>query len=155
ARAAAAEGEARKRALEIGHAFQALAQRLAQALVGDEGGDYVLARRDRRGIGERRRQPGRQQASAGAGARAVDGGEQRALALAGEAAQQLEIAAGGGVDLQHRALGEPARRRETRQLAGLGQLDVVDERAGGGELRARERAEAVERLHAVERFEPA
>src|SRR5262249_11776229 len=47
------------------------------------------------------------------------------------------------------------RGAEARQLAGLSQLDIVDERAGGGELGAREGAEAVERLHAIERFEPA
>ena len=48
-----------------------------------------------------------------------------------------------------------ARGGEARQLAGLGQLDIVDERAGGGELRAGEGAEAFERLDAVERLEPA
>ena len=155
ARAAAAEAEARERALEIGHAPQALAQGLAQALVGDEGGDHVLARGDVLRRGQRCRQPRRQQAGAGAGARAVDGGEQRALALAGQAAQQLEVAAGGGVDLHDRALGDAARGGEARQLAGLGQLDIVDQRAGGREFGAGEGAEAVERLHAVERLEPA
>jgi hypothetical protein len=155
ARAATTEREARQRALEIGHAPEALTQGVAQALVGDEGGDHVLAPGDDRGIGERGRQPSGQQTRAGAGARAVDGGEQRALALAREAAQQLEVAAGGGVDLEHRALRQAARGGEARQLAGLGQLHIVDERAGSGELRAREGAEAVERLHAVERFEPA
>ena len=62
-----------------------------------------------------------------------------------QAAHQLEIAPRGGIDL-HRAVGAlAARRRERRQLAGLGELDIVEQRAAGRDLGAREGAEAVER----------
>ena len=77
--------------------------------------------------------------------------EQAAAPLAVESLGQFEIAAGGGIDLHHRAVGEAARRREARQLALLRQLDVVDQRAGGGDLGAAEGAEPVERADAVER----
>ena len=45
------------------------------------------------------------------------------------------------------------RRREARQAAFLGQLDVADERAAGAKLRPREGAEAVERGDAEARLE--
>ncbi len=57
---------------------------------------------------------------------------------------QLEVAAGGGVDLHDVRLAPAGAAAQARQLAGLGQLDIVDERAGGGDLRAAEGAEAFE-----------
>jgi hypothetical protein len=71
------------------------------------------------------------------------------------AAHQLQVAAGGAVDLQHGAAGDSPGRFEARQLAGLRQLDIVDERTGGGQLGTGEGAEAVECLDAVERLQPA
>ena len=98
---------------------------------------------------------GRQQAGAGAAHRAVDDREQAALAAAGEGFRKLEVAPGRGVDLHDRALAQPARPAEARQATLLGQLDIIDERAGRGHLGAPERAEGVEGLHAVERLEAA
>ena len=81
--------------------------------------------------------------------------EQAALALAREAAQQLEIAPRRGVD-QHVAAGHhPPRRRQMRQAALLGQLDIADQRAAGAKLGAREGAEAVERRDPEARLQAA
>ena len=65
---------------------------------------------DRRGAGQGRREARRQQPAAGAGHGAVDRRQEAALALAGEAAQQLEIAPGRGVDQQVAAGRQPARQ---------------------------------------------
>ena len=83
-----------------------------------------------------------QQAGPAAADRAVDRGEERSLAAARQAAGQLEIAPGGGVDL-HEAAGPLLHRRpQERQAAALGQLQIIDERAERRHLGPREAAEA-------------
>ena len=64
-----------------------------------------------------------------AGDRAVDRGEQRAVAPAGEAAGQLEVAPGRRVDLHQPAGALAHRRAQQRQPPALGQLEIVDDRA--------------------------
>ena len=96
-----------------------------------------------------------QQTAAGAGHGAVDRGQQAALAVAGEARQQLEIAPGRGIDHQVAAGRLAARRGEARQAALLGQLDVAEQRAARAELGAREGAEAVQRGDPEARLEAA
>ena len=105
--------------------------------------DRVVARRDRRRIGERSGQPLRKQPRARRRHGAVDRGEQRARAFARKRAHQLEIAAGGLVDQQGRALRLAHRRGERRALAELRALDIGDAGGRGGELEPRQRAEGV------------
>ena len=147
ARAAAAERQARQRALDIGRALQRRAHAVAQP-----------SRRRRRTppcraarsiASDRSAAPpgGRPEPRAGAGQGAVDGGEQRALALAGQglrlSSRLRRVAA--SISIAAPRASAP-RRRQARQPALLGQLDVIDQRAGGGDLGAAEAAEAVERL---------
>ena len=54
------------------------------------------------------------------------------------------FAPGRGVDLHDAVFADRPWRMQARQAAALGQLDVVEQGAGGGDLRAAERAEAVE-----------
>ncbi len=96
-------------------------------------------------IGRGSGQPSRQQTGAGAGDRAVDGGQQAALALAGQGAGQFQVAPRRGVDLHDRALRHLARRIEPGHPAFLRQLDIVHQRAGRRDLRPAEIAEGVER----------
>ena len=79
-------------------------------------------------------EPGGQLARAGTGDRAVDGGEQAALPLPAERAQQLQARAAGRVDDEAIAGPRLARRPESRAPADLRQLDIFEEGADGGEL---------------------
>ena len=97
-------------------------------------------------IGQRRRDAGRQEAAPRPGDRAVHGPEQAALAAAGQRLDEFEVAPRGGVDLHDRAGGQTAQRRQARQAALLGQLDVVDQGAGSGQLATGEIAEGLEGL---------
>ena len=150
ARAAAVQRQARQRALQVRRFLQMRAQIFAQARLAEQMRDRVLARGDRGDVGQGRRQPFAEQARAGAGHGAVDDGEQAALALAAEGAAELEVAAGGGVDFQDRAGADARELRQARHLALLGQLDIVEDAAGGGQLGAGEGAEGVERGDLVE-----
>ena len=83
ARAAARRRASRdKRAGEIGRRLQARARIGARRRVGDKARHRIEPSRDLRRIGQRRREPLRQQARAGGGYRAVDRIEQRAAPLA-------------------------------------------------------------------------
>ena len=145
ARAAAADRQALQGALDVGRAAQRLAHALAHGRALDEELHQVEAALDLGAVGQGSGDPLGQKARAGAGQGAVDGGEKAAVAPAVEPAHQLEVAARGGIDL-HRAVGAHAvRRRERGELAGLRELDVVEQRAAGRDLGAREGAEAVER----------
>ena len=148
--AAAVEREAREGALEVGDAAEEVAGRAGDGGFGVEVGDGALAGADEAGVGRRGVEAGLEQAGTAAGQRAVDGGEERALAAAGHGAGELEVAAGGGVDL-HQAAGALAdRRAQERQAAALGELEVVDDGAEGGDLGAVEGGEAVEGLDFVD-----
>src|SRR5690606_3676428 len=129
-----------------------MARPLAPARGADEVGDQVEACVDLRRIRERGGELGGEPPRAGAGQRVVDGREQRAAPRAVERLVQLELAPGRRVDLEEAALGMAYRRVEPRQPALLREVDIIDQTAAGGELGAAERAEAVERLHAVEGF---
>ena len=101
------------------------------------------------------REPRRQQARAGRGHRAVDGGQQRAFAAArGWPASISRLARVAGSMAMTSA--SPARRgaRQRRQPAGLGGLQMGGDQAERGDLRAGQRAEAVEGLDAVEPLQP-
>ena len=73
------------------------------------------------------------------GHRAVDRGEQRALAPAAEAARQLQVPPRRRVDRHQPARRLARRRPEQRQPALLGQLEVVDDGAERRSLRPAER----------------
>ena len=111
-------------------------------------------RADRVGHGQRCRQPFGQQPPTGIGHGPVDRRQQRALARCCQAAVQFQIPPRRRVD-QHHAVGlDPARPIEARQQPLLGQLEIADERTGGGEFRPAERAEALQRRDLERRAQP-
>ena len=94
---------------------------------------------------------------AGAGGRdgQVDRRQKRAVARAAQGSRELEIGAGRGIDLEARPARPPRRGRERGPGLQLGALDVGQRERGGGDLGARERAEAVEGFDAIELADPA
>ncbi len=155
ARAPAPHGEALQGALQIGKAAQRLAQAFARARRRDEERDHVVACGDRGRIGQRCGQALRQKPRARCRLGAIDRGEQRAALLAGLGFDDLQRPARGRIDFHRTRLGDARRVGQFRQLALLGELDIVDERARGRDLGPAERAEAVEGFHAIQGFEPA
>ena len=143
ARAAASDRQPRQRARHVGRGAQRGADIVARRAVGDEGRDRIQPPRDRRAVGERRREPLRQQPRAGGGHGAVDRIEQRAAPLAGQRARQFEIGAGGGVDRHGGAGGLARRRRQRRAFADLRAVDIGDGGGRGGRFQPRHRGEAV------------
>ena len=155
ARPPAAHRQARQGPHHVRPAPEAFADRRAQVALVDQVSHGLGAAGDGVRVGQRRGQALGQQPAAGAGHRAVDRAQEAALAAAGERLDQLEVAPGGGVDLQDSARGQPRGGRQARQAALLGQFDIFDDRAGGGHLGAGEEAEGVQGLDAVERLETA
>ena len=154
ARAAAADRQALQGAFDIRHASQRLAHAIAHRRPFDEELHQVEPTFDLGPVGQGRGDALGQQARARAGQGAVDGGEQAAIAPPVEALHQLEVAARRRVDL-HRAVGPlAARRHQGRALAGLGQLDIVEQRAAGCHLGAREGTETVEHGDVERRLQP-
>ena len=154
ARAAAPQRQAGQRALQVRAAAQRLAQVAAQPLLVQRELDHVQPLGDGRGVGQRRRELGGEQARPRPGHRAVDGGEQAAAPVAGQGAGQLQVAAGRRVDLHDGAGAEPARRRQARHAALLRQLHIGDQRTGRRHLGAGELAVGVQRADAVEGEQP-
>ena len=105
---------------------------------------------DRLRIGQRAREPLGEKPRAGRRRREVDGGKKRAVARAAQGFGQFEIGAGRGIDLERRAAGAAGRRRQSRPRLELGAPDIGERQRRGGDLGAGERAEAVERLDAIE-----
>ena len=101
------------------------------------------------------RQPLGEQASPGGGHGQVDRRKKRALARAAQGSRELEIGAGRGIDFQARSPPAPRWARERRPRLELGALDIGQRERGGGDLGARERAEAVEGFDAEELADPA
>ncbi len=136
-------GQPLQGALDVGRAAAPRAPRSRTAGALDEELHQVEPALDLGAVGQRRGDALGQQAGAGAGQGAVDGGQQAAVAAPVEAFHQLEVAPRRRVDL-HRAVGAlAARRHQRRALAGLGQLHIVEQRAAGRDLGAREVAEAL------------
>ena len=121
ARPAAVERQPRQRPLQVGHPAQA-ARAAARARPGSSRKCATASSRarDQRRVGRGPVQPRLQQARAAAGHRAVDGGEQRALAPAGEAAGQLQVAPRRRVDRHQPARRLAHRRPQQRQPAPSG-----------------------------------
>ena len=149
ARAAAAQGEARQRPFHVRAALQAIPDSAARRLTLDKELHHVQPARDGLRIGERSGEMGGQEPAAGAGRGAVDQIEQAVPPLAGQALDELQVAPGGGVDFHGGALLEPARPAEARQLPLLGELNIFDQRPGGGQLGAAEAAERIQRLDLI------
>ncbi len=143
-RPAASQGQAGECAIEIRHALQELAHAPAQIGIVDEGLDPVEPLADGGGIAERGRQALGQQPCAGAGYGAVDRMQQAALALARKVFRELQIAAGGGVDAHHPLGGDAPWRFQTRQMSLLGEQQIVQESAGGGQFGPAEGTQAFE-----------
>ena len=138
ARAAAAERDARQRALDIGAARAGARALGAQAPGVDEERHRVEPAVDRAGIGQRRRQMLRPAAArprrsrCGRSRRA--GCRWRSPVKVSVSSRLRRVAASISITAPS---AEAARRREARQLALLRQLDIVDQRAAGGQLRPR------------------
>ena len=143
ARAAASDRQPRQRARHVGRGAQRGADIVARGAVGDERRDRVQPPRNRGIVGQRRRQPLRQQARSGGGHGAVDGIEQRSAPFAGQRPRQFEVGAGGGIDRHGGAGGFARWRRQRRALADLGAVDIGDGGGCGGGFQPRHRAEAV------------
>ena len=139
-------GEPRQRALDIGAAAQPLAQGRRAAL-GRSTKNSTASSRAAIAAGSvsgAARCSARSRAPAPVTVRSIVA-SRLPLRSPASVCGQFEIAPRRRVDLHDRAGGEPARRLQQRQRALLGQRDVIDERAGGGELGAAEAAEPVER----------
>ncbi len=155
ARASALQGEAGDGPRDVGRSPQRAAQIDAQRLVLAQEGDRIETRGDRDRIAQGARQPGRQLARAGAGRRAIDGKQQAALPLARERAQQLQAGAACGIDDETVGGPRAARGTQARHLADLRQLHVLEQRADGRQLGARELAEGLQIGDAQPRLEQA
>ena len=105
----------------VGNGPQAFAQTRPQHLPVLKERDRIEPRVDRGGIGQRAGKPGRQFAASGAGHRAVDGGEQAALLLAGRASASIPDWRGSPHRSQRTAPPpRPARRPQHRASARAG-----------------------------------
>ncbi len=153
ARAAAPEAQSRQGPLEVWAAPQPRPQSGRQLGAIDQESDCVEARRDRGGVGQRCGEMLGQEPRPTGGDGPVERRQEAAAALAREARRQFEIAPGRRVDLHDRPRRHPPRRFEMRRPALLGEADIIDERAGRGDFRPPEIAEAVERLDPIEGFE--
>ena len=140
ARAAASDRQSRQRARHVGRGAQRGADIVARGAIGDEGRDRIQPPRDRRAVGERRRQPLREQPRSGRSHRAVDRIEQRAAPFARQRPRQFEIGAGRGIDRHGGAGGFARRRRQRRAFSDLRAVDIGDGGGGGGRFQPRHRA---------------
>ena len=140
--------QAPQRAFDVGAAREGVARGVSGRGVGDEEGHHVEPRADGRRVGQRGRQARGEQPPAAGGARAVDRVEQAAAAPAVEGAHQFEVAPRRRVDGHGRAVGLAARRGQARLAPFLCDLEIVDERAGGGGLGARKGSERLQRRDA-------
>ena len=119
ARLASLQGKPRDRAGDVGRCPQEGPHVLAQGLVLLERADGIQSQGDGLGIAQGAGQARCKLARTGAGDRAVDGGEQAALPLPAERAQQLEAGAARRIDDE--AVGGPglARRAQAGPFAEL------------------------------------
>ncbi len=155
ARPATAERQARQGAGQIRHLAQHLAQIVTQPFAIQQIGHGIKAMINRRRIGERRLQAHGQQACPGAGQGQINGGEQRAIAAAGQGFDQFQIAPRGGIN-RHQAGGCLAQRRaQAGQFAALGQFNIIQQGARCRAFRTCEGAEGIQCCNAEGGFEPA
>ena len=117
-----------------------------------DGGQSAI---DRRRVGQGGRDPCLELARPCGGDGHVHDGKQAAVAGAIRPAGKFEACAGGSVDCHQAAVAGTARRLEHRRRAGLGEGHVVDQRPGGGDLRAGEITERIQRPDAEQAFKPA
>jgi hypothetical protein len=154
ARPAATDHEPRQRAGEIGRRREPGANVGAQIDLAHKQPDGVEAPDDRGRVGERRREALRQHAGARDRDGAIDGGDQRAAALAALGAHQLKVRARRRIDRERRSRSFAGRRRQRRPLAELGALHIGDAGRRGGQLQARERAKRFRRCDRKIRRQP-
>ena len=137
------------RAPDRGHAPQSVTRIAARAPSSStKQGHRVQPAVDRRRVGQRRAEPlaASRRAPAPVTVRSI-ALKQAALALAGQrrASSRLRRVA-WSISIMRRRADRAGRRRQRGKLAHLGQLDIVDQRAGGGEFGPAEHAERVQRL---------
>ena len=93
----------------------------------------------------------RQQPGACTRHRAVDGGQQAATNLARQGAGQFQIAPGGGVNRHGLPARDLVRRRQARQAADLGHLQIFHQGAAGGQFGSAEVAKGVQGGNLIQR----
>ena len=143
-RAIAVECKTGKGAVDVGDTAQGFTE-----LVAEGGGFEKVIQRSLAGVDHMEVERGRgetafEKPGAAGGDGTVDGGEERAVAAAGQGLGQFQVAAGCGVDLHRAAEGFADGRAEKRHPAALGEVEVVDEGAHRGDLGPVEAAEGVE-----------
>ncbi len=152
--AAPPERKAGQRPREIGRTLQGAADVLAQGAAVQQPCHGIQAGVDAVWIEQRARQPRRQHPRAAGGHGPVDRGQQRALTRARLAFLDFEADPRGRIDGHDvRFAGAPGRG-QGRQPACLGGLQVGGDQAQRRDLGARQGAEAVQGLHAVESLQP-
>ena len=129
---------------------QRAAQGVARGRRLDEEIERVEPEVDRGRVGQRTGQPLGEQAGPGGGHGQVERRQERAFTCAVQGSRELEVGAGGGINFEARPARAPRRKRESRPGLDLSALDIGQRQGGGGDLGARERAETVEGLDAVE-----
>ena len=145
ARSAAADGDAAERPRQIGQRRQQRPDFFAKPRFIDETGNFIEPGADRRRIEQRVGEPRGQRPRSRRRHREIDDREQAALLGPGQGARQFEIGPGGGIDQQTRGGKFKPRLAQMRHAARLRHHDIVEKPAQGGDLRALEAAEAIER----------
>jgi len=154
ARPAPADAKAGQCAFDIRAGFQAGAQVAAQPLPVVEEFHHVQPLVD---LGEVRRGRGQaafQEPCAGPGDGAVYGGDEAAPALAAQRFHELQVAPCRRVDDHAGIAAGEHRPLEARHGALLRLVDIIEQRAGGAQPGARDRAHAVQRAQPEDLFEP-
>ena len=130
ARPGRAERDSRQHPLQVGHGPQRVAYRRVPV---NERGDCRLALANRGVVLQRARQPAAQLARAHRRLCLVEDVDQRAVAAAGEAGRQLEVASRRRVDQQRILAPLEDQRKDVLERRTLGFLYVLQQRAGGAD----------------------
>ena len=154
ARAPPPRREPPERPSDIGEPPQRGAQGIAQMRILGEQLHQIEPRLDSVSGHQWRPDIRRQQPRPAAGDGAIDRVEQTALARALRGLGQLQALARGGVDRHRLGCVRDARRAQKRQRSLGGVIQIRDQPARRREARPAELAEAIERSHAVQIFDP-
>ena len=139
--------EAAAGALQITHFFEQRAHLAEEHGLVEEGGDHVLALRERVEIAQRVEHPVAELATAHGRAGAVEGAQKR-VRITSAGADEFEVALAGGVN-EHDVVGlTDAEALDVLHTAAELELQVLQDAAGGTKRGAEPlAAEAIERLH--------
>ena len=151
---AAVQRQARQGAVDVGNLAQIGAQRFGQRGIPGEGADRLKPGADLGQVAGRCGQAAVEKPGAARRHRPVYRRDQRSLTPAGERAGNLKVAPGRGVHGQRAARHLFRGRTEERQTPALRQVEVIEDRANGGDIGTVEGAEGLDRRHAELRQQP-